>query len=121
MPQLPVHFLQLSLAHLGIARLLNSLKVQLGLIDWDFKSLLGHLIFEHVIVFEQLRDFLELLSVFSCFLICKNLRYVLPGPIKDNNRNDDVSGLISKIIKARALSEAPSSRVSINIITEKRR
>ena len=68
---------------------------------------MGHLIFEHVIVFEQLRDFLELLSMFSCFLKMPNLRYILPGPIKDNNRNDDVSGLISKIIKARALSEAP--------------
>ena len=102
MPQLPVHFLQLSLAHLGIARLLNPLKIQLGLIDWDSKSLLGHLIFEHVIVFEQLRDFLELLGMFSCFLM-SNLRYVLPGTIKDSNRHDDVSGLISKIIKARAL------------------
>ena len=71
MPQLPVHFLQLSLAHLGIARLLNPLKIQLGLIDWDSKSLLGHLIFEHVIVFEQLRDFLKLLCVFSCFLMLK--------------------------------------------------
>ena len=81
---------------------------------------MGHLIFEHVIVFEQLRDFLELLSMFSCFLKMPNLRYILPGPIKDNNRKDDVSGLISKIIKARALSEAPSSRVSMNIITEKR-
>ena len=68
---------------------------------------MGHLILEHVIVFEQLRDFLKLLGVFSCFLICQKLRYVLPGPIKDNNRNDDVSGLISKIIKARALSEVP--------------
>ena len=64
---------------------------------------MGHLIFKHVIVFEQLRDFLELLSVFSCFLMCQNLRYVLLGTIKDSNRNDDVSGLISKIIKARAL------------------
>ena len=71
---------------------------------------MGHLIFEHVIVFEQLRDFLKLLGVFSCFLICQNLRYVLPGPIKDNNRNDDVSGLISKIIKARALSTVPQLR-----------
>ena len=82
---------------------------------------MGHLILEHVIVFEQLRDFLKLLGVFSCFLICQNLSFVITGPIKDNNWNDDVSGLISKIIKARALSEAPSSRVSINIITEKRR